>query len=93
MSSPRRLVFPAALLAGLLTGLGFAPWSWWPCTLIGVAAFVVLLLWQAGDVKLALLTAAGFLGGFALFALAGWLGIRSLWIAVVVAAVAATVNS
>lgn len=43
MSSPRRLVFPAALLAGLLTGLGFAPWSWWPCTLIGVAAFVVLV--------------------------------------------------
>ncbi|MEG1055341.1 MAG: FtsX-like permease family protein, partial [Janthinobacterium sp.] len=45
---------------------------------LGIAAFVVLLLWQAGDVKLALLTAAGFLGGFALFALAGWLGIRSL---------------
>ncbi|MGX9733645.1 ABC transporter permease [Janthinobacterium aestuarii] len=45
---------------------------------LGIAAFVVLLLWQAGDVKLALLTAAGFLGGFALFALAGWLGIKSL---------------
>ncbi|MCC7598115.1 FtsX-like permease family protein [Janthinobacterium sp. FW305-129] len=45
---------------------------------LGIAAFVVLLLWQAGDVKLALLTAAGFLGGFGLFALAGWLGIRSL---------------
>jgi putative ABC transport system permease protein len=29
---------------------------------LGIAAFVVLLLWQAGDVKLALLTAAGFLG-------------------------------
>ena len=45
---------------------------------LGIAAFVVLLLWQAGDVKLALLTAAGFLGGFALFGVAGWLGIKSL---------------
>ena len=45
---------------------------------LGIAAFVVLLLWQAGDVTLALLTAAGFLGGFALFGLAGWLGIKSL---------------
>ncbi|MBB5608756.1 MULTISPECIES: ABC transporter permease [unclassified Janthinobacterium] len=45
---------------------------------LGIAAFVVLLLWQAGDVKLALLTAAGFLGGFGLFGLAGWLGIKSL---------------
>ena len=45
---------------------------------LGIAAFVVLLLWQAGDVTLALLTAAGFLGGFALFGLAGWLGLKSL---------------
>ncbi|PLY47470.1 ABC transporter permease [Janthinobacterium sp. ROICE36] len=45
---------------------------------LGIAAFVVLLLWQAGDVKLALLTAAGFLAGFAVFALCGWLGIKSL---------------
>ena len=45
---------------------------------LGIAAFVVLLLWQAGDVTLALLTAAGFLGGFALFGVAGWLGIKSL---------------
>ena len=45
---------------------------------LGIAAFVVLLLWQAGDIKLALLTAAGFLGGFALFGFAGWLGIKSL---------------
>ena len=45
---------------------------------LGIGAFVVLLLWQAGDVKLALLTAAGFLGGFALFGLAGWLGLKSL---------------
>lgn len=45
---------------------------------MGIGVFVLLLLWQAGDLKLALLTAAGFLGGFALFGLAGWLGIRSL---------------
>ena len=44
----------------------------------GICAFVALLLWQAGDAKLALLTALGFLAGFGLFALAGWLGIRSL---------------
>jgi putative ABC transport system permease protein len=44
----------------------------------GVAAFVALLLWQAGDVQLALLTALGFLAGFGLFALAGWLGLLSL---------------
>jgi putative ABC transport system permease protein len=44
----------------------------------GVCAFVALLLWQAGDVQLALLTALGFLAGFGLFALAGWLGLLSL---------------
>ncbi|HEU4375001.1 MAG TPA: FtsX-like permease family protein, partial [Telluria sp.] len=45
---------------------------------IGVCAFLALLLWQAGDVKLALTTALGFLAGFGLFALAGWLGLLSL---------------
>jgi putative ABC transport system permease protein len=48
---------------------------------LGTAVFVGLLLWQAGDLKLALLTAGGFLGGLAVFALAGWLallGLRSL---------------
>jgi putative ABC transport system permease protein len=44
----------------------------------GVCAFIALLLWQAGDVQLALLTALGFLAGFGLFALAGWLGLVSL---------------
>ncbi|MDB5907939.1 MAG: transporter permease [Massilia sp.] len=44
----------------------------------GVCAFIALLLWQAGDVRLALLTALGFLAGFALFALAGWLGLVAL---------------
>lgn len=45
---------------------------------LGIISFIVLLLWQAGDVQLALLTALGFLGGFAVFALAGWLGLKSL---------------
>jgi len=44
----------------------------------GLLVFVGLLLWQAGDIKLGLLTAAGFLGGFAAFALVGWLSLRSL---------------
>jgi putative ABC transport system permease protein len=45
---------------------------------LGICAFVGLLLWQAGDVKLGLLTAAGFLGGLAGFALIGWLSLKSL---------------
>jgi putative ABC transport system permease protein len=45
---------------------------------LGTAVFVGLLLWQAGDLKLALLTAGGFLGGLAVFALAGWLALRAL---------------
>jgi putative ABC transport system permease protein len=45
---------------------------------LGVIVFGALLFWQAGDAKLAALTAGGFLGGFALFALAGWLGLVSL---------------
>ena len=45
---------------------------------LGLTAFIGLLLWQAGNPKLGLLTAAGFLGGFAVFALIGWLGLKSL---------------
>lgn len=45
---------------------------------LGLLTFIGLLLWQAGNPKLGLMTAAGFLGGFAVFALAGWLGLRSL---------------
>ncbi len=45
---------------------------------LGVCVFGALLLWQAGDARLALLTAGGFLAGFALFALAGWLGLKAL---------------
>jgi putative ABC transport system permease protein len=45
---------------------------------LGAAVFVGLLLWQAGDVQLALLTAGGFAGGLGLFALVGWLALRTL---------------
>jgi len=44
----------------------------------GLACFIGLLLWQAGNPKLGLLTAAGFVGGFAAFALVGWLALKSL---------------
>ena len=46
--------------------------------LLGLASFTALLLWQAGDVRLGLLTAAGFFGALLVFALAGWLALRSL---------------
>ncbi|MBJ7309128.1 ABC transporter permease [Rugamonas sp. CCM 8940] len=45
---------------------------------LGLASFVVLLLWQAGDARLALATALGFLAAFGLFALAGWLALAAL---------------
>ncbi|MFL6673726.1 MAG: ABC transporter permease [Massilia sp.] len=45
---------------------------------LGIVVFVALLLWQAGDAKLALTTAGGFLGGFGVFALVAWLGLRVL---------------
>jgi putative ABC transport system permease protein len=45
---------------------------------LGLIAFIALLLWQTGDLKLGLLTAGGFLGGFAIFALAGWGALRSV---------------
>jgi putative ABC transport system permease protein len=45
---------------------------------LGLATFVGLLLWQAGNVKLGLLTAAGFVGGLGGFALISWLALKSL---------------
>jgi putative ABC transport system permease protein len=45
---------------------------------LGIVVFVALLLWQAGDARLALMTAGGFLGGFGLFALVAWLALRLL---------------
>lgn len=45
---------------------------------LGLGAFVGLLLWQAGDIKLGLLTAAGFASGMVFFALLGWMGLKML---------------
>ncbi|HJV52585.1 MAG TPA: FtsX-like permease family protein [Noviherbaspirillum sp.] len=46
--------------------------------MLGLAAFVGLLLWQSGDRKLGWLTAGGFIAAFGVFALAGWLGVKAL---------------
>ncbi|VXC65353.1 ABC transporter permease [Massilia sp. 9I] len=45
---------------------------------LGIGVFLLLLLWQAGDTKLAMMTAGGFLGGLGVFALVAWLGLRLL---------------
>jgi len=45
---------------------------------LGIGVFVLLLLWQAGDARMALLIAGGFLGGFAVFALVAWLCLQGL---------------
>ncbi|MBC3861621.1 FtsX-like permease family protein [Undibacterium jejuense] len=45
---------------------------------LGLSMFVGLLLWQTGDVKLGLLTSAGFLVGLLGFALISWLCVMSL---------------
>jgi putative ABC transport system permease protein len=45
---------------------------------LGLLAFLGLLLWQAGDLKLSALTAGGFLGCLMLFSLLAWLGLRVL---------------
>lgn len=46
--------------------------------LCGTAVFVGLLLWQAGDLRLGALTAAGFAGGVLLFSLVAWVCLKSL---------------
>ena len=45
---------------------------------LGLATFIGLMLWQAGNVKLGLLTAGGFLAALLLFALAGWMCLRGV---------------
>lgn len=46
--------------------------------ILGLGMFVGLLLWQAGDIKLGLITAAGFLLGLAGFAIVAWLAVASM---------------
>ena len=46
--------------------------------LLGTTVFIGLLLWQARDIKLGLLTAAGFISALAAFALIGWLALKGL---------------
>ena len=46
--------------------------------LLSLASFTGLLLWQAGDLRLGLLTAGGFIGGLIVFALIGWLALKSM---------------
>ena len=46
--------------------------------LLGLLSFTGLLLWQAGNLKLGLLTAGGFLAGLLLFGLVAWLALKSL---------------
>ena len=45
---------------------------------LGLCSFIGLLLWQAGNLKLGLLTAGGFLVGLVSFALISWGGLRAL---------------
>ncbi|MFZ6656062.1 ABC transporter permease [Undibacterium sp. TJN19] len=45
---------------------------------LGLGMFVGLLMWQTADLKLGLMTAAGFLIGLLVFALVAWLGMSSL---------------
>ncbi len=46
--------------------------------LLGLGSFTALLLWQAGNLQLGLLTAAGFLACLVLFSLVGWAGLKFL---------------
>lgn len=45
---------------------------------LGLSMFVLLLLWQTGDQKVALMTAGGYLGGILIFSLFAWLSVWAL---------------
>lgn len=45
---------------------------------LALGSFIALLIWQAGNVKLGLLVSAGFMAGLIVFALFGWLLLKSL---------------
>jgi putative ABC transport system permease protein len=46
--------------------------------LIGLAGFMLLLLWSSNDIKVGAVTAGGFAGGLAVFALAAWASLQLL---------------
>ena len=46
--------------------------------LLGIGSFGGLLLWQAGDVRLGLITGSGFLVAVMIFAIVAWLVVKSL---------------
>ncbi len=46
--------------------------------LLALTSFVALLVWQAGDLKLGLLTAGGFIGGLAVSSLVAWIVLQAL---------------
>lgn len=48
----------------------------WLSYVLGGIVFCGLLWWQASDIKLALITGVGFIGGFVLFALFAWLMLK-----------------
>lgn len=50
--------------------------SVWLALLVGLAAFALLLLWQAGDRKLGLIALGGFAGGAVLFGAVALAGVR-----------------
>ena len=69
---------PLARLAGvsplrvLRRDLGAPPVSAWLAALLALAVFSVLLIWFAGDLRLALWALLGFVGGSVLFVLVAW---------------------
>ncbi len=46
--------------------------------LLALGSFVALLVWQAGDLKLGLLTAGGFIGGLAVSSLVAWIALQAV---------------
>ncbi|HVL54910.1 MAG TPA: FtsX-like permease family protein [Burkholderiaceae bacterium] len=56
--------------------LGAPPMSAWVTGAAALAAFGLLLLWQAGDRRLAAVALAGFAGGAVAFVAVAWAGIR-----------------
>jgi putative ABC transport system permease protein len=75
---------PLARLAGvpplrvLRRELGAPPASAWIAALTALGAFSVLLLWFAGDRRLAAYAIGGFAAGGVLFTLVAWLAIRAV---------------